>query len=273
MKNITMIVAAAASVAAFGGPAREAGAAPSIAAALPLMQVGGADAAIIRSFRSVVGREPSPRELLRYRALMIRNGWSERDVRADLAARTDYRKYRNDTGTRPNEAVRSAYLDILGREPDPDGLRNYRLKMVREGWSEQDVREALRNSPEYEQIREASADRIVRRAYLDVLRREPDPEGLAAYRREVIENGWEYHDVRQALARSPERRQARGAVREEIREAEAREIVRRAYLDVLNREPDAGGMEGYVGRVMRDRWTEADVARALRDSDEYRNRR
>src|SRR5512132_3181266 len=83
-------------------------------------QIGGADAAIVRSFRSVLGRAPSDRELLRYRPLMVRNGWSEQEVRADLAARGDYRKFRNDTGTRPTEAVRSAYQDILGREPDPE---------------------------------------------------------------------------------------------------------------------------------------------------------
>ena len=158
------------------------------------------------------GRAPSDRELVRYRTLMIRNGWTEADVRQDLAARTDYRKYRNDTGTRPTAAVRSAYQDILGRDPDPEGLRNYRQKMVREGWSEQDVRDDLRRSAEYATLtgRTASADRIIRRAYMDVLHREPDPEGLAEYRKQIIENGWEYHDLRQVLARSEERRDNRG---------------------------------------------------------------
>ena len=49
----------------------------------------------------------------------------------------------------------------------------------------------------------------------------------------------------------------------------AAEIVRRAYLSVLNREPDQAS-QGYVQRVMRDKWTEADVARELRRSPEYR---
>ena len=206
MSNRTTILAGALALAALGAPA-QAGTVALAAASLPLLQVNAADNAIIRSFRSVLGRNPSERELLRYRALMLRYGWTENDVRTDLSGRNDYRKYRNDTGTRPNAAVRSAYLDILGREPDPDGLREYRQRIVRDGWTEQDVREALRKSDEYASIRTASADRIVRRAYLDVLRREPDPEGLAAYRQQVIENGWEFHDVRQALMRSPERRQ------------------------------------------------------------------
>jgi hypothetical protein len=249
---------------------------PVLAQQTLLAQVGGADAAIVRSFRSVVGRAPTERELLRYRALMVRNGWSEADVRTDLRARTDYRKYRNDTGTRPTAAVRSAYQDILGREPDAEGLRNYRQKMAREGWSEQDVRDDLRRSTEYASLtgRTASADRIIRRAYQDVLHREPDEEGLQTYRREIIENGWEYHDLRQALLRSEERRGnrrgLRGGVSGGVRDSDAAAMVRRAYLSVLNREPDDVGLRDYTAKVLNEGWTEARIVRALRDSEEYR---
>lgn len=241
---------------------------PVLAQSTQLQQISGSDAAIVRSFRSVVGRDPTDRELLRYRALMIRNGWSEADVRRDLAARTDYRKLSNDRGTRPAAAVRSAYQDILGREPDPEGLRNYTAKIVREGWTEQDVRDDLRRSAEYATLtgRTASADRIIRRAYLDVLHREPDADGLATYRREIIENGWEYHDLRQVLARSEERR----ANRASVRDSDAAAMVRRAYLTVLDREPDEVGLRDYTAKIVREGWTEAQVVRALRDSEEYR---
>ena len=262
MKIVTVAVAGIVMVAGHGGQA--------LAQQTKVSQYGNADTAIVRSFQSVVGRAPTDRELLRYRALMIRNGWTEADVRRDLAARTDYQKYRNDQGTRPTAAVRSAYQDILGREPDAEGLRNYRQKIVREGWSEQDVRDDLRRSAEYGSLtgRTASADRIIRRAYLDVLHREPDAEGLANYRREVLENGWEYHDLRQALARSEERRSNRGAVRD----GDAAAMVRRAYLTVLSREPDAVGLRDYSAKIMREGWTEAQVARALRESEEYRSK-
>lgn len=270
MKLVTVALAGIIVSAGYGAPA--------LAQQTLLAQVGGADAAIVRSFRSVVGRAPTDREILRYRALMIRNGWSEGDVRRDLAARTDYRKYRNDSGTRPTAAVRSAYQDILGREPDAEGLRNYRQKMAREGWSEQDVRDDLRRSAEYATLtgRTASADRIIRRAYLDVLRREPDPEGLETYRREIIENGWEYHDLRQVLLRSEERRGNRAAIRGGVRggvnEGDAAAMVRRAYLSVLNREPDDVGLRDYTAKVLNEGWTEARIVRALRDSDEYKTK-
>jgi hypothetical protein len=51
----------------------------------------------------------------------------------------------------------------------------------------------------------------------------------------------------------------------------AEETVRRAYLEVLRREPDAAS-RSYVDRVMRDNWSQNDVERELRKSAEYRRR-
>jgi hypothetical protein len=52
---------------------------------------------------------------------------------------------------------------------------------------------------------------------------------------------------------------------------QAQQVVRRAYESVLGREPDPGSRV-YVDHVLRDHWREADVARELRNSDEYRSR-
>ena len=109
-----------------------------------------------------------------------------------------------------------------------------------------------------------SAERIVRRAYQDILAREPDPAGMRTYRSRIIDDNWTEEQVRDALRRSPEYRE-----RNTMTPQKAAEIVRRAYLSVLNREPDQAS-QGYVQRVMRDKWTEADVARELRRSPEYR---
>jgi hypothetical protein len=58
-----------------------------------------------------------------------------------------------------------------------------------------------------------------------------------------------------------------GTDRREVVRAE--EIVRRAYLEVLHREPDAAS-RGYVDHVMRENWSQNDVERELRRSAEYR---
>ena len=139
--------------------------------------------------------------------------------------------------------------------------------MIDQDWTEQDVREALRKSPEYAKSSSESADKIIRRAYQDVLGREPDTNGLYSYRNKVLNQGWDEHDVREALRKSPEFRQKNAMTREQ-----AEQVVRRAYESVLGREPDAGS-RGYVDHVLRDHWSEADVARELRNSDEYRSKR
>ena len=224
------------------------------------------DKAITRVFEEVLRRTPSDRELRRYRTLMHEDHWTEGDVRDDLRERSDYRRHSQRAYEDPDRVVRRAYEDVLHRDPDAAGLRLYRSRMIDEDWTEQDVREALRESPEFATRSRESADKIIRRAYEDVLGREPDPNGYASYRSKVMDQGWDEHDVREALKRSPEYRQ-----KSQITPQQAQEIVRRAYLSTLGRQPDAGS-RGYVDRVLRDHWSEQDVARELRNSDEYRSK-
>jgi len=226
------------------------------------------DAAIKRAFRDVLRREPSSSEMRRYRGLMTEDHWSETDVRDDLKSRNDYRSYSPSTrDVDPDKVIRRAYEDILHREPDQEGLRNYRTEMIDNGWTEQDVRQALRKSTEHDSVSQSSADRIVKRAYQDILGRDPDYSGLVQYRNRIVNDGWDEHDVREALRKSPEFRRNNTMTREK-----AQQIVARAYRSVLGREPDPGA-EGYIQKVLRDHWSEADVARELRNSDEYRNKR
>jgi len=265
--RLTTVFLAACMVAGAAGPAPAAG-------LTPLLLVHETyDPIIERAFRAVLNRAPSDYELRRYRTLMEADNWTEADVRRDLRERSDYRGLRLRRGMTAEAIVQHAYREILGRDPDPNGLRNYTGKIMNEGWSEWDVRNALRNSDEYAagaalRVRTAAADRIIRHAYQEILGREPDPAGLETYRRNILEEGWDEYDVRRALIRSPERRQQRLAVSQQA----AEDMVRRAYRTVLNREPDAGGMANYTARVMYDGWNEDDVVRALRDSDEYREK-
>jgi hypothetical protein len=111
-----------------------------------------------------------------------------------------------------------------------------------------------------------SPELIVRRAYQDILERDPDPAGMRIYRSHIIDDGWTEQEVREDLRRSPEYRE-----RNTMTRAKAEEIVRQAYRTVFNREPDAGS-RGYVDAVFRKKMTREDVERELRNSPEYRNR-
>ncbi|MBK5257185.1 MAG: DUF4214 domain-containing protein [Vicinamibacteria bacterium] len=109
--------------------------------------------------------------------------------------------------------------------------------------------------------------RIVRRAYQDILDREPDAAGLRLYRSRIIDDDWSEQDVREALRKSPEFRE-----KSTMTPQKAQEIVRRAYLAILEREPDAGS-KGFVDNVLRKKWTQEDVERELRNSAEYRDKK
>jgi len=92
------------------------------------------------------------------------------------------------------------------------------------------------------------------------LRREGWNDRISSLRVQIASRGERARD------RADERRGDRISV------AEAQAIVRRAYLNVLRREPDAGS-GGYVNAIINDNWSQQDVERELRKSDEFRNRR
>ncbi|HET6900500.1 MAG TPA: hypothetical protein VFK70_19260 [Vicinamibacteria bacterium] len=148
-------------------------------------------------------------------------------------------------------------------------------------------------SGRYATSNQREAQRIVRQAYRDILRREPDASGLAQYTRSMLYDNWTEADVRRSLMSSEEYAQRglgygnngrysnngyRRYDNSDIRRSssgyssQAADMVRQAYLSTLGREPDAVGLRQYTARVVRDGWTQRDLVRALRASDEYRYR-
>lgn len=123
-------------------------------------------------------------------------------------------------------------------------------------WGRGDGRGGRRDDP----------DASIRRAYQDILGREPDTAGLRLYRSRMIDDGWSEAQVREALRSSRENRQ-----QDTMTRARAEDMVRNAYRSVLGREPDPAS-RSYVDRVLRDHWSQQDLERELRNSAEYRNR-
>ncbi len=153
-------------------------------------------------------------------------------------------------------AVRSAYRDLLGREPDPAGLQAYGTRLRDAGWTEDQLRDQLRRSPEF-RARDLGA--LIRQAYRELLGREPDPAGQAAYTRR-LQGGMSEAEFRADLQRSGE-----------YRSRAARDRVTRAYREVLRREPDPAGLAHYTQFILERGWDDNRVRDALRQSDEYRN--
>ena len=156
--------------------------------------------------------------------------------------------------------VKRAYNDYLGRDPDPAGLEHYRHLLIDKDWSENHVREDIKES------REATSDddagQVVKRAYRAVLGREPDAEGLKTFSRRVEKDGWDQGDVENELKKS-----------DEYKRVGADAVIKRAYRDLLGRDPDKAGLENYRKRIAEDDWSEDDVRHDIKKSQEYKNRK
>lgn len=108
-----------------------------------------------------------------------------------------------DSGPRgdPEKIIKATFSDLLGREPTAGELRDFRGRMIDQGWNERMLRDHLRTEEGY---RNEAAELIVRRAYREVLGREVDPSGLRQYSWAVREKGWTESDVRDDLRKSAE---------------------------------------------------------------------
>ena len=101
----------------------------------------------------------------------------------------------------PDRAIKSAFQDLLGRAPSESELRDFRGRFIDSGWDERMLREFLRTDSNY---RSDMANYIIRRAYLDVLGREPDRSGLESFRKKVLNKNWTESDVKDELRKSAE---------------------------------------------------------------------
>ena len=153
--------------------------------------------------------------------------------------------------------VEHAYREVLDRAADPTGLRTYRDRVMQEGWSQQEVIQQLQRSPE---ARAIQPDAAIRQLYREVLGRDADPTGLAHYRAKWRE-GWTQGQIRADLSRS-----------QEGRGRNVREIITRAYRELLGRDPDPAGMANYERQMQEKGLTERDLRRALMNGEEYRQR-
>ena len=103
----------------------------------------------------------------------------------------------------PEKVIKASFKDLLGRDPDPGEFRDFLARFLDQGWNDRMLRDYLRDEERY---RIEAADRLIKRAYLDVLGREPDPSGLRTYRKNLLKRQWTEGDVRDSLRKSAEYR-------------------------------------------------------------------
>ncbi len=107
----------------------------------------------------------------------------------------------------------------------------------------------------------AEIERLVTRAYRELLEREPNGAELRRYREAVFTEGWGRDEIFDDI---------RGS--REYRSKEADRIVERVYREMLGREPDASGREFWRKAILKKGWTEGRFREEIRNSDEYRQK-
>ena len=138
-------------------------------------------------YRQVLQRAPSPQELELATAQLVDQQMTVPEFVANTATRA---------ANGEEDAVRILYRRLLGREPDPEGLRNYTEIARRDGIGA--VARAIVASPEY--AGHAGADGVpgddfaayqeaVTSLYQHILGRQPDPAGLRDLTRVAIAQG------------------------------------------------------------------------------------
>ncbi|MEO7597559.1 MAG: peptidase inhibitor family I36 protein [Opitutus sp.] len=140
---------------------------------------------------------------------LARDGRDWNDVISSV--RTDHRRPGDERAeqARTDQMIERAYREVLQRRADETSLRTYRVRMIEEGWSDQDVRKALRKTEEYRGV----AEKIVEKAYRDLLGRPAEPGGLRNYTDHMFNDGWSEADVRHSIQEGEEYRQ-RGKARQ-----------------------------------------------------------
>jgi hypothetical protein len=164
-----------------------------------------------------------------------------RDVRFGGGATRFGRNIRDLRDENWNDRISSVRIEIPGRDGD------------------------FRDSGGRSEGETAKAREMVRRAYLSVFQREPDP-AAEGWVDNVLRNHWSETDLERELRNTPEYRDKVTLTR-----PKAQEMVRRAYLNVFKREPDPGAA-GWVDNVLRNKWSQDDLERELRNTPEFRQK-
>ncbi|MDB6113995.1 MAG: hypothetical protein JWQ83_811 [Lacunisphaera sp.] len=107
----------------------------------------------------------------------------------------------------PAELIQRAFHDLLARDPNPQDLRYFRTLIQEQNWNDRLVREQVMQWDEY---RREGVNRIIRRVYREVLRREPESRELDFCRRNFLEKNWTEADLREDLHRTGESRSRPG---------------------------------------------------------------
>ena len=151
--------------------------------------------------------------------------------------------------------VKQAYLRLLGRGVDPQGLSSY-LQELQQGVSRAEVYQALASSEEAQRY-ESRRQQMRRSVAVS--------STMARSRAMVPAPMWWPAPVSVSVAWDGPAPQVANA--QELLDLEGADFVKAAYVALLGREVDAAGGDNYIRRL-RDGWSRMSIVKGLCTSDE-----
>ena len=202
-------------------------------------------------YREVLDRAPTDREVWEWSERSRRQRVSPEDVRHALRDSSEFRD------VVPERVVRSAFWEYHHAQPDAELMRLYRRRMIDEGWSIDKVRRDIADR-NMEAVVDAGRDG----------RWQQNPRGDNDH---GDRNDRGDHDDRADRGDRDARggRDDRGGRDGGRGGSSIDAIIVRAYDDLLERKPDAAGLDRYR-QMLRQGASEADIRARIRESVEYR---
>lgn len=226
-------------------------------------------ASVYRLYRATLDRAPDATGLWNWSTRLLSG---ERDLVSVAAGFTGAPEFRQTYGA-PDDAgfVTLLYRNVLGREPEPQGLGNWTARLEA-GLSRERVVLGFSESPEFiaasaagaaghsrEALQQGWTDDVFR-LYQAVLDRAPDLPGLLNWSARLAQ-GRPFLEVVEGFTASAEFRQSYGAL-------DAAGFVAQLYRNVLGREGDAPGQANWTARLEAG-MTRAEVVRGFSQSAEF----
>lgn len=204
---------------------------------------------VTRLYQAALGRTPEWNGLRNW-AYQMKDGMTQLEAASGFAQSAEFKSR---TGADTTDGfLHLMYQNVLGREPDPGGLQTW-TKAMSDGMTRAEVLRNFANSTEFiENTRDLTTEYswagnraewsgFVFGMYQATFNRLPDPVGFPHWT-EVLANTGDTQLVAQQFAASAEFQQTYGAL-------DNRAFVELMYRNVLDRQPDGGGYDFWLGRL------------------------
>ncbi|MCJ7874805.1 DUF4214 domain-containing protein [Phaeobacter sp. J2-8] len=230
-------------------------------------------AQVYRLYRAALDREPDVRGLINW-SNRLESG--ENTLEQAAAGFTNSAEFTQTYGATDNRAfVTLLYNNVLDRAPDATGLDNWSGRLARGEMTRPEVLVGFSESAEFQNSTKAEAFGFshatlqagfgdeVYRLYQATLGREPDLGGFLNWAGRLAD-GMQFSAVVEGFTNSAEFTQTYGAT-------DNRAFVTLLYNNVLDRAPDATGLNNWAGRLARGEMTRSEVVTGFSESAEFRN--